>query len=260
MKATFSRSLIAMIVLRTAVIILLSASTSLASHNRIKGDFGFYISGVDARPLPFAQIGRFTADKNGGITGNVTTQTSLGAGLLAATSTSSFSGTYVVNDDGSGTMTLTIGAYHFVIDDDGDEIRLTQDLTAAAGVARRQSGPFKSMAKANIPASMRSNTLDCAGLVTNAPSPPDFAFGIPLKVGAVTEFGSGTTNSIGFYSGNGFSAPVTLSGNIAFNADGTFQGDNAGQGFVGVLTSPNEDYFAMGVHPETIETCIFHQQ
>src|SRR5258708_1512125 len=244
MSRTLSLSGIAAAALSTAVVLVLAAGTSVAgssAQNRLKGDFGFYVNGADARPLPFAQIGRFNADNHGGISGNVTTQTSLGIGLLAATSASSFTGTYSVNDDGIGTMTLTIGAFHFVIDDEGDEIRLTQDLTAAAGVARRQSGPFKALANGNIPGSMGSNTLDCSGLVTNAPSPTDFPFGIPLRVGAVTMFASGTANSIGFYSGNGFSAPVTLSGTIAFNADGTFQGDNAGQGFVGVLTSPNED-------------------
>jgi hypothetical protein len=263
MNRTFSLSGVVAAVLGTAAIVVLAAGTLLAgssAQNRIKGNFGFYVNGTDVRPLPFAEIGRFTADGHGGVSGNVTTQTSLGAGLLAATSASSFTGTYAVNDDGIGTMALTIGAFHFVIDDDGDEIRLTQDLAAAAGVARRQSGPFKALAKGNIPGSMRNNTLDCSGLVTNAPSPPDFPFGIPLRVGAVTKLAGGTANSVGFYSGNGFSAPVTLSGTIAFKADGTFQGDNAGQGFVGVLTSPNEDYYAMGVHPETIETCIFHQQ
>jgi hypothetical protein len=263
MSRTLSLSGIAAAALSTAVVLVLDAGTSVAgssAQNRLKGDFGFYVNGADARPLPFAQIGRFNADNHGGISGNVTTQTSLGAGLLAATSASSLTGTYAVNDDGIGTMTLTIGAFHFVIDDAGNEIRLTQDLTAAAGVARRQSGPFSALANGNVPGSMRSNTLDCSGLVTNAPSPPDFPFGIPLRVGAVTILASGTASSIGFYSGNGFSAPVTLSGTIAFNADGTFQGDNAGQGFVGVLTSPNEDYYAMGVHPETIETCTFRQQ
>ncbi len=64
----------------------------------------------------------------------------------------------------------------------------------------------------------------------------------------------------GFYSSNGFSGPVTFSGPISFNPDGTFQGNNNGQEFVGVLTAPGQDYFSMGIHPETIEICVDHQQ
>jgi hypothetical protein len=124
--------------LRIAGIVVFYATTSWANsspHTEIKGDFGFYVNGINALPLPFAEVGRFTADGKGAITGNVTTQTSMGTGLPSATSTSALSGTYVLNTDGTGTMTLTIGAFHFVIDDNGNEIRLTQDSSAAAGIA-----------------------------------------------------------------------------------------------------------------------------
>jgi hypothetical protein len=243
-----------------SIIVLAGISTAQPPvQTRISGNYGFYVNGINARPLPFAEIGQFTADSNGGVSGNVTVQTSLGAGLLASTSASSFSGTYVVNPDGTGTMTLTIGAFHFVIDDNGDEIRLIQDLFASKGIARRQSGPINAFAKGQVPGYLRTNSLQCSGLYTPLPA-ADFHFGVPLEVQAASTNGNGTVDSSGFLSFNGLAFPFTLSGTIAYNPDGTFEGDNGGQAFVGVLTAPGQDYFAMGIHPETVETCILHQQ
>ena len=65
----------------------------------LKGTFGFTIQGVAGGPI-VSGYGLLAADGNGGVTGTETLQ--LPGGMLRR----SFQGSYVVNPDGTGTMTL----------------------------------------------------------------------------------------------------------------------------------------------------------
>lgn len=110
------------------------------------------------------------------------TQTSTGAGLPSDTSSAAFSGTYVLNTDGTGMMTLTIGGFHFVMDDNGNEIRLLRirrppPVLRAAKVVRLRHWQMEM-----YPGTCGNPSAECSGLFTPVPSPPQFPFGIPLEV------------------------------------------------------------------------------
>ena len=91
----------------------------------LQGSFGFTSAGtLNALPAPFSgafgEIGRQTFDGQGNTEGAATATTN---GTLHHFT---FQGTYVVNPDCTGSMTLhvsPINARDFVIDDDGAELR-----------------------------------------------------------------------------------------------------------------------------------------
>lgn len=100
------------------------------SNASLRGSFGFTSTGTllpsfVPPPLagPFAEAGRQTFDGRGN---TAYTATSSANGNIASNVT--FEGTYAVNPDCTGSMTLSnpiLGAIHaaFVIDDDGAELR-----------------------------------------------------------------------------------------------------------------------------------------
>ena len=98
------------------------------SNASLRGSFGFTNTGTNLAlpsPLagPVAQIGRQTFDGRGNT--RATTTLSVNGNILAATA----EGTYVVNPDCTGSMTLFVSPFNitinldFVIDDDGAELR-----------------------------------------------------------------------------------------------------------------------------------------
>ena len=98
------------------------------SNASLQGSFGFTNTGTNiALPPPFggpiAQIGRQAFDGRGDT--RATTTLSANGNIFAATA----EGTYVVNPDCTGSMTLFVSPFgstvnaDFVIDDDGSELR-----------------------------------------------------------------------------------------------------------------------------------------
>jgi len=98
------------------------------SNASLRGSFGFTNTGTNLAlppPLagPIAQIGRQSFDGRGNT--HATTTLSANGNILTATA----EGTYVVNPDCTGSMTLFVSPFSstvnadFVIDDDGAELR-----------------------------------------------------------------------------------------------------------------------------------------
>jgi len=98
------------------------------SNASLQGSFGFTNTGTNLAlppPLagPIAQIGRQTFDGRGNT--DATTTLSANGNIVRATA----QGTYVVNPDCTGSMTLFVSPFgitaqvDFVIDDDGAELR-----------------------------------------------------------------------------------------------------------------------------------------
>ena len=105
------------------------------SNATLRGSFGFTSTGTLLAlppPLagPFAEIGRQTFDGRGNTDGTATL--SANGNILRVT----FQGTYLMNSDCTGSMTLyvlpigTTANFDFVIDDDGAELRV---IVAEAG-------------------------------------------------------------------------------------------------------------------------------
>ncbi len=78
----------------------------------LKGTFGYTFSGSAGGAVPVAGFGILNADGNGGISGTETTG-AFGASLV----TRPFVGTYAINGDGTGTVTIS---YTDVPADSGD--------------------------------------------------------------------------------------------------------------------------------------------
>jgi hypothetical protein len=100
----------------------------VCSNASLQGSFGFTSSGtllaVPAPSVgPFAEVGRQTFDGRGNTDGSATA--SANGNITRLT----FRGTYAVNPDCTGFMTVFVSPFnstvvlHFVIDDDGAELR-----------------------------------------------------------------------------------------------------------------------------------------
>ena len=98
------------------------------SNTSLRGSFGFTSVGTllalpSPNAGPFAEIGRQTFDGQGNTEGTATLSTNGNTGHVT------FYGTYVVNPDCTGSMTLLVLplgrtiTLDFVIDDDGAEVR-----------------------------------------------------------------------------------------------------------------------------------------
>ena len=107
------------------------------SNATLRGGFGYTATGtLIGAPAPFAgpfgEVGRATFDGDGNTSGTATL--SANANIVNIT----FTGTYTVNPDCTGSMTLNVsplgitGTSFFVIDDDGLEIRT---ISADQGIA-----------------------------------------------------------------------------------------------------------------------------
>jgi len=132
MKGTIASPTLA-VVLTTMFVLDLVSAAQAADHREcssasLKGSFGFTSTGTLLAlppPLagPFAEIGRQTFDGQGNTEGTATASPN---GTIAHLT---FQGTYAVNPDCTGSMTLFVSPIDatvnldFVIDDDGAELR-----------------------------------------------------------------------------------------------------------------------------------------
>jgi hypothetical protein len=117
------------------------------SNASLQGSFGFTNTGTNLAlppPLagPIAQIGRQTFDGRGNT--DAATTLSLNGNIVRATA----QGTYVVNPDCTGSMTLYVSPFgatvllDFVIDDDGAELRaIITDAGAIESVVFKKQFP-----------------------------------------------------------------------------------------------------------------------
>jgi len=115
------------------------------SNASLKGTFAHTITGSTSAPPPFGGpfggVGRTTYDGNGRVSGTQTVN--VNGNVLRQT----YSGTYTVNPDCTGSSTLTfdipmglVGHGDFVIDDNGNEIRSVESDPGSVitSVGRRQ--------------------------------------------------------------------------------------------------------------------------
>lgn len=130
------------------VVFLLMANVAAVAHAQdncsaqtLNGPFGFHVSGTNiVRQVGFAIVGRFEANGNGKFTGSGTESTGGKVGKI------SFSGTYTVNADctGSAVFTFENGAVahlDFVLVDGGSEALIidSDDGTIESGAVKRIS-------------------------------------------------------------------------------------------------------------------------
>jgi hypothetical protein len=124
---------ILVIVFTTAFVLAMAPSAAAddkgCSNTTVKGTFAYTITGSTSNtppPLtgPFGGVGRQTYDGNGHVSGTQTVN--LNGNILRQT----YTGTYTVNPDCTGSITLVVDIppglvthSDFVIDDNGNEIR-----------------------------------------------------------------------------------------------------------------------------------------
>jgi len=135
------KRIISSLVLGVAAMLTLGASNLQAQGKcnleTIKGAFGYLNTGT-AFGTALASVGSMTFDGAGNIAGTDTNS------FGGAISTTPFTGTYTVNGDCTGTLTVNFGFFsvnnHIVIVDNGKEINLieTNAGTIATGVMKRQ--------------------------------------------------------------------------------------------------------------------------
>jgi hypothetical protein len=119
---------------------VLGGSAKAAYAGPLKGSYAFQLNNF---PIPAGTIGVISFDGAGNATVSFTT---VGVGNNPdqpdVVSTGSLTGTYAVNPDGSGTITLPNSAYAFVITDGGSGLLLLQTdgtgHSTSNGVARLQ--------------------------------------------------------------------------------------------------------------------------
>ena len=113
------------------------------SNANLSGGYGFSVNGTTANAEHYSLVGRFVADGKGGVTG-VSTQS-----VNGAISRPSFTGTYTVNADCTGTANLTFdyggtAPLNFIIVDDGKSVDIISAGTSGSqgdnevGTATRQ--------------------------------------------------------------------------------------------------------------------------
>ncbi len=90
------------------------------SNATLSGDYAVVITG-SITGLPFGAVDLATADGNGNISGSGTTA------FAGTISVATFTATYTVNSDCSGSATFSSGrTQNFVVNQDGSEVRLIE--------------------------------------------------------------------------------------------------------------------------------------
>jgi hypothetical protein len=102
---------------------LLQAAEKSCSTAALRGSFGYTVTGFSPGTVPFAAVGRIAFDGNGAVS---TTRTLSNGGAIVRGD--SGHGTYVLNEDCTGSFTITASGLGQLIVDvvvagDGDEIR-----------------------------------------------------------------------------------------------------------------------------------------
>lgn len=127
---------------------MMSATARAGQVTSLSGAYGFSLS---ASPIPWGQTGVMNFDAAGNVTASSSIVGPPGTGLDLGVSTTSLSGTYTVNPDGTGTITFTdaagatVAKFSFVTTDGGSQILLLQtsalsptSASVATGTARIQ--------------------------------------------------------------------------------------------------------------------------
>ena len=115
----------------------------------MKGTFGYTLQGQVGQSTPLAGLGMIVADGNGGLSGSETSQV-YGVG----TQTTPFQGSYTINNDGTGTMTINytvpqqdpnnpdvvlpppvIAHYNFILVNGSTQIKAVRSDNGTAAVA-----------------------------------------------------------------------------------------------------------------------------
>ena len=108
---------------------LFSGAARAGQVTSLSGSYGFSLGGS---PIPVSQIGVMNFDGAGNVTASLSVVGPPGTSLNLPTSTTSLSGTYIVNPDGTGTITFTdpsgatAATFSFVTTDGGSQIQLLQ--------------------------------------------------------------------------------------------------------------------------------------
>jgi hypothetical protein len=115
---------------------MISATARAGQVTSLRGSYGFSLS---SSPIPLGQTGVMNFDGAGNVTASSTIVGPPGTDLNLGVSTTSLNGTYTVNPDGTGTITVTnaaggiVATFSFVTTDGGSRILLLQ--TSALGPA-----------------------------------------------------------------------------------------------------------------------------
>jgi hypothetical protein len=172
--------------------IILPPPTGQFSLSSLKGTYAFVTNGEvitsATAATPMARVGSFAADGNGGITGGIEDVNSAGtpSGALVISN-----GSYTVNADGRGTLTLNIGQsslkFGIVVTSTSDGLLI--DETSNVSQASTGSGNFIKQDTASCASPVSSVTgtyvFDFAGLDINA-FPESFVGEFTVNGGIVT--------------------------------------------------------------------------
>jgi hypothetical protein len=211
--AAFAVAFAAVLSLRVSA----QAQGKTCSNTTLKGSYGYTGTQILTPPAiagPFATVGRQAFDGQGNTTAAGTT--SVNGQILKVT----FTGTYNVNPDCTGSMTVLVlpvnitGHYYFVIDDDGTELRAISKDPGSVGSTLVRKQFLEACSNATLNGVFGyTNT----GNITGGPDAGPFA-----GVGRQTFDGRGNTEATATVSVNGnVFSPVTIKGTYFVNPDCT---------------------------------------
>ena len=255
-----------------ALVIALALGASARSEAKncspLAGSYGYALSGLFFGPFGFVDVGAITLNCDGTLGGfemNTHTLPPYPTATVQGTS-NPITGTWSLDDDAiNGTITSDSivspgGLYHFVVDDGGTVLRLSEvGGVYEVGRAVRQDPKYIASV---IAGKVRggNTTVQCTGYLPNFPF-PDFANGAPVSI-----IGTEVTDKNGYLfkgieSRNFFSNNLTSTTppTSTVNADGTGSGtDTFGTPVILVVTAPGEDFFTVPLNPDFLGYCVVH--
>jgi hypothetical protein len=244
----------------TALCVKAGAATA---GNKFSGSYGYAMQAAQFGPFVFVDVGVLTLHGDGSVTGTDFTEFAFAPFPRdAENALFSFNGTWTLDSDRiNGTLDLDFGIFHFVVDDNGEVLRLSRtDGTYESGRAIRQDLKFiAKLASGKIKPEFNNSNV-CSSIDPQFPF-PDFPSGIPVSI-----IETQVQNKSGFLektitSGNFFSNSTTSTTppTVIFHPDGTSEVTSAdGSKAFGVVTSPGRDNFAAGINPGFVGFCVGH--
>ena len=197
-----------------------SVSTQAMSNSDFDGTYVFLMNGVDTSG-PVFHTGLFTADGNGNVAGQVTSESK--GGIISTPS--AFTGSYSVMPDGRGDMTwvlpspLATTPLRFVLMSGGDQGRMIlfdpSKPTATMGAFQKQTGtPFTT-------ASLQGNYVFKLGGADSANKPQTIVGVLAADGAGHVLSGTADWNDNGTVNnGNGRATPLAVSGSYVIYNDG----------------------------------------
>jgi len=255
------------LVLVVAVMLCASTRSEAKKCPELAASYGFAVFSNLFGPWNQVDLGAITLKCDGsldGIDSETYTPFPYPSDAQPANSTFPITGTWTVDDDGiNGTITSdAIGGLNFVVDDDGDVLRLTGvGGLYQVGRAVRQDPKYIAKLVAGKIKGRPNDSLQCTGYNPNVPF-PEFPAGVPVSIQ-----GTEVTNKNGYLfkgvaSGNFFSNSLTSTTPPAVtnvNTDGTGSGtDGFGTPFNFVATAPGQDFFTVSLVPDFLGYCTVH--